>query len=169
VDVCVGAHGAAGAAGERGAGVAPNCGAAAPIVTHHGGTIYGQQHFSHMSPSPSSFKSRRSDLTGGPAFVKLAKRNRACRVFAASALKRVSRQYYCARCISLRDCISPPLQRAIPNLGGSSPPVRHLSFVPLKWGSDAVISGRHAVHPLETIENFGAVTYGVQAICRAGI
>jgi hypothetical protein len=56
-----------------------------------------------------------------------------------------------------------------PQLRGSSPAVRHLSFVPLKWGSDAVISGRHAVRPLETIENFGAVTYGVQAICRAGI
>ena len=155
MDVCVGADGGAGAAGGRGAGVAPNCGAAAPIVTHHGGTIYGQQHFSHMSPFPFFVQIKRCDSTGAPAFVKLAKRNRAFRIFAASARRRVSRQhYFCQGCVSLSGWISLLFQRAIPNLGGASRSFRNRSFVPLKWGSDAAISGRHVVRPLADHREF---------------
>jgi hypothetical protein len=114
-------------------------------------------------------RSNPSDFTGSPAFVKLAKRTRACRAFAASARKRLSRQDYCARCISLSHCISLRFQRAIPQSRGSSPPVRYLSSSPSNGGVTPLFPAAMLFIHWETIENFGAVTYGVQAICRAGI
>jgi hypothetical protein len=167
--VCVGADGGAGVAGGRGAGVAPNCGLPLPssptgrhhIGRHHIGRHHiGRHHirtaafFAHVSTPP--FRQiERCDFTCDPAFVKLAKRSRAFRFFAASARKRLSRQHhFCQRCFSLSGCISLLLQRAIPNLGGSRRSLRNLSFVPLKWGSDAVISGRHVVSPLADHQEF---------------
>jgi hypothetical protein len=106
--------------------------------------------------SPFFVQIKRSDFTGGPAFVRVVKRETGLFVFLRRARESafLGSAISCQRCVSLSACISLLLQRAIPNLGGACRPLRDLSFVPLKWGSDAAISGRHVVSPLADQQEF---------------